>query len=396
MAQPRRQSSSSDYPCVIVGAGAAGLGVARALQEIAVPFVILERHEVGGSFRRWPREMRFITPSFPSNSFGTLDLNSIAIGTSPAFTLECEHATGLQYADYLMSVVDYFQLPVRTGVDVLSVTPRSGGLKLDTSSTRSRRERATLGVGFELETSVGRIYAQTIIWAAGEFQYPRLTPFSGAEHCIHNSHVKSWKRLSGDAFLVIGGYESGVDAAVHLANAGKRVTVLERNSVWTSEDSDPSITLSPFTWDRLMETPKGCIELLDDVEIERVEKRCGQYTVIAASGHTFVTKRKPILATGFDGSVRLVRDLFTWREDDFPRLNSVDESTIAPGLFLVGSLVRHKRLVFCFIYKFRQRFGVVANEIGKRFGVDTSALQKYRFWGMYLDDLTCCGSECVC
>ena len=92
----------------------------------------------------------------------------------------------------------------------------------------------------------------------------------------------------------------------------------------------------------------------------------------------------------------MVRDLFDWRDDGFPLLNSVDESTRAPGLFLVGSLVRHERLVFCFIYKFRQRFGVVANAIGQRLGQDTAPLQKYRFWGMYLDDLTCCGSECVC
>ena len=123
----RKKSSSNVWPCIIVGAGAAGIGVARALQEIGVPFVILERHEIGGSFRRWPREMRFITPSFPSNSFGTLDLNSIAIGTSPAFTLECEHPTGRQYADYLKSVVEYFQLPVQTGIDVLSMTTRPGG-----------------------------------------------------------------------------------------------------------------------------------------------------------------------------------------------------------------------------------------------------------------------------
>ncbi len=372
-----RKKSAHHWPCVIVGAGAAGIGIARALQEIGVPFVILERHDVGGSFRRWPSEMRFITPSFPSNSFGTLDLNSIAVGTSPAFTLGCEHPTGSQYANYLVSVVDYFDLPVKTGIDVLSVTPRPTG-------------------GFELETSVGQMNAQTIIWAAGEFQYPRQTLFPGAQHCVHNSRVKSWKRLTGDDFVVIGGYESGVDAAVHLANAGKRVTVLERNAVWNSDDSDPSITLSPFTWDRLMETPDDRIELHDEVEVERVEKQRGQYAVVAASGEKFVTKRKPILATGFDGSVRLVRDHFDWRDDGFPLLNSVDESTLAPGLFLVGSLVRHERLVFCFIYKFRQRFGVVANEIGRRMGIDTAALQKYRFWGMYLDDLSCCGSECVC
>jgi len=377
MVQRRKLKIASELPCVIVGAGAAGIGVARALQEVDVSAVILERHEIGGSFRRWPREMRLITPSFPSNSFGTLDLNSIAIGTSPAFTLECEHPTGRQYADYLRSVVEYFHLPVQTGVDVLSLTARPGG-------------------GFELETTCGRIRAATVVWAAGEFQYPKRQSFPGADHCVHNSRVKSWKRLAGDEFIVIGGYESGIDAAVHLANAGKKVRVLERNSVWSSDASDPSIALSPFTWDRLLEAPEKLIELIDKVEIERVEKQRGGYAVIETSGERWLTKRKPIMATGFEGSPKLIREFFDWREDGVPRLNSVDESTVAPGLFLVGSLVRHERLVFCFIYKFRQRFGVVANQIGQRLGVDTSALQKYRFWGMYLDDLTCCGSECVC
>lgn len=377
MSQGRTRKLAREYPCVIVGAGAAGIGVARALQEIGVRAVILERYAVGGSFRRWPREMRFLTPSFPSNSFGTLDLNSIAIGTSPAFTLECEHPTGAQYADYLQSVVNYFRLPVRCGIHVQSVTKRPAG-------------------GFELHTSDGILRAATVVWAAGEFQYPRRNPFPGAEHCVHSSDVKSWKRLSGDHFIVIGGYESGIDAAVHLANAGRRVRVLERNAVWSSTASDPSITLSPFTWDRLMATPEGRIELIDEVSIERVEKQRGSYAVIDASGKSWKTPRKPILATGFVGSPTLIRELFDWREDAVPRLNSVDESTRTPGLFLVGPLVRHEHLVFCFIYKFRQRFGVVAHEIGRRLGCDTAPLEKYRFWGMFLDDLSCCGSDCVC
>lgn len=377
MARTPRSKHIRDWPCLIVGAGAAGIGVGRTLQELGIPFVILERHEVGGSFRRWPREMRFLTPSFPSNSFGMLDLNSVAIGTSPAFKLECEHPTGRQYADYLKSVVEFFQLPVQTGVDVRSVSPRSRG-------------------GFELETSNGRMSAEMLIWAAGEFQYPKVSSIAGARHGIHNSRVKSWKRMVGDEFVVIGGYESGIDAAVHLANAGKRVTVLERNSVWSSHASDPSVTLSPFTWDRLMATPDGQIELIDDVEIDSIERQRDGYVVTARTGERWTARQRPILATGFAGSPTLIRDLFDWRDDGVPLLNDVDESTRTPGLFLVGPQVRHERLVFCFIYKFRQRFGVVANAIGQRLGCDPAPLEKYRFWGMYLDDLSCCGDECVC
>jgi hypothetical protein len=33
-----------------------------------------------------------------------------------------------------------------------------------------------------------------VVWAAGEFQYPRETPGAvvGAELCQHNSRVRSW------------------------------------------------------------------------------------------------------------------------------------------------------------------------------------------------------------
>ncbi|UZQ56383.1 NAD(P)-binding domain-containing protein [Trichothermofontia sichuanensis B231] len=84
---------------------------------------MLERHEIGASFRRWPQEMHFITPSFPSHGFGHLDLNAIARKTSPAISFRREHLTGSQYALYLEKVADYFKLPVYTGVEVQKIAP---------------------------------------------------------------------------------------------------------------------------------------------------------------------------------------------------------------------------------------------------------------------------------
>ena len=53
--------------------------------------------------------------------------------------------------------------------------------------------------------------------------------------------------------------------------------------------------------------------------------------------------------------------------------------------------------MFCFIYKYRQRFGVVARSIAASLGLATDELEAfYRQWGMLLDDLSCCGEECVC
>ena len=93
------------YDVVVIGAGAAGVGVSIALRHAGIEnFVVLERHSVGASFEGWPAETRFITPSFPTNSIGMLDLNSIAIGVSPAFSLEVEHPTGEEYAAHLRGV----------------------------------------------------------------------------------------------------------------------------------------------------------------------------------------------------------------------------------------------------------------------------------------------------
>ena len=66
------------------------------------------------------------------------------------------------------------------------------------------------------------------------------------------------------------------------------------------------------------------------------------------------------------------------------------------GLFLVGPQVRQDNIIFCFIYKFRQRFAVVANQIARRLRVSTEPLEWYRRHGMYLDDLSCCGDACAC
>ena len=51
---------------------------------------------------------------------------------------------------------------------------------------------------------------------------------------------------------------------------------------------------------------------------------------------------------------------------------------------------------FCFIYKYRQRFAVVAKAIADELDLPAENLEIYRMWGMYLDDLSCCGQECVC
>jgi thioredoxin reductase len=368
---------TESYDVVIVGAGAAGVGMGVVLQELGVAnFTMLERHEVGASFLRWPREMRFISPSFPSNGFGLLDLNAVALNTSPAHSLREEHPTGYHYAQYLKAVTGHFALPVQEGIEVYTV--RSDG------------------AGFTLYTSHGQLRSRFLIWAAGEFQYPNTDPFDGAEHCIHTANVRSWQALTGAEFTLVGGYESGIDAAVNLVELGKRVRVLDDTAPWEASSPDPSIALSPYTYGRLHRAQStGCLELIP-AGVERVVQENGHFAVRSFAGEQWVSPTPPILATGFAGSLSLLQDLFDWHpERNYALLTENDESTVTPGLFVVGPSVRHGAIILCFIYKFRQRFAVVAKAIGERLDLDTSVLERYRPQ-MFLDDLSCCDDTCAC
>jgi thioredoxin reductase len=376
--QQNNADSEHVYDVVIIGMGAAGVGVAVALKDAGIQnFVGLDRHTVGHSFANWPDEMRFITPSFPTNSVGMLDINSIAIGASPAYGLGVEHPTGKQYASHLVDVANYFELPINEHVDVTEVT-KSDGL-------------------FRVETNADTFTAKHVIWAAGDFLYPNMDAFPGSDSCRHISSIPNYENLEGDEFIVVGGYESGVDAAYHLSRRGKKVRLFDVDCPWELETSDPSVALSTYSYERMQtESFNKHVELFPNTPIEQITQVDGMYQVTAANGQQIQIQTQPILAVGFKGSHTMVEHMFEPREDGFPLLNEQDESTTVPGLFLCGPAVRQGNQIFCFIYKYRQRFAVVAKTIATSLELPAEYLETYRNWGMYLDDLSCCGEECVC
>lgn len=362
---------------IVIGAGAAGIGVGLVLQRLGLQnFAIVERDQIGASFERWPKEMRFITPSFNSNPFGLMDLNSIALQTSPAYSFETEHLTGAQYAAYLRGVAKHWQLPIETGINVQDTVYESDA--------------------FHIKANTGERRARFVIWAGGEFQYPKLKPFAGAELCLHNSLIETWATVKGKEFVVIGGYESGIDAAINLAKLGKTVRVLDGKGKWTYDDADPSIALSPYTKGRLRTALQtGRVELMKDARVQRVEKQGKHWAIRTEAGDWLESETQPILASGFHSSASAMPHLWQFRDDGMPLLTEHDESTVTPGLFLGGPSVRQGRHIFCFIYKFRQRFAVVANQIAQRMGVDTQPLEVFRQSNMFLEDLSCCGTGCA-
>jgi len=98
------------YRIAIIGAGAAGVGMSIALQQLGLDnedMVVLDKGKIGQSFLNWPKSTRTITPSFTTNGFGMPDINAVSTETSPAFTFNEEHISGETYADYLKTVAEY-------------------------------------------------------------------------------------------------------------------------------------------------------------------------------------------------------------------------------------------------------------------------------------------------
>ena len=447
--EQERPPPNHEYPydVIIVGAGASGVGMGLMLTKFfnldPERVVLVERGEkVGESFRRWPREMRFISPSFNNQGWtNSFDLNSVAYGTSPAYTIQTEHPTGQEYAQYLHELAKNGELNIRYRTQVRTVQPiRRGGFRVDV--VPAREEGAGWADGSK-ETEVETLRSRYVIWAAGEFQYPRDENndplFPGSELCRHNSSIRSWKKLPGNDFVVIGGYESGMDAVYNLTACGKQSTVVSGTAFWNVTTDDPSTELSPYTMERVRQAFQFAAKpprLLAPLRVYKVEKdqsgdgfvvraRWGPPVTHEGGEHrtpfhdddaeieeigeegaevTLHTPQAPLLCTGFAGSVKIgvAKDLFEWGDEDAggclagaPLLNDVDESTKTPGLFLVGPAVRHDDHIFCFVYKFRQRFGVVADTIAKGLDFDTeAAVEECRELNMYLDDFSCCKGAC--
>jgi len=365
---------------VVIGAGPAGLGTALALGGVGgLSCMVCERGSVGQTFADWPAGQRFLTPSFTGNGFGATDLNAIHPVTSPAFTLGTDYPDGRGYAAYLRTVASHFKIPVVEHADVTAVTAAGGG--------------------FEVETGKGTLRARTLVWAGGEFHHPQMPPIEGADLLDHSSSSAAWApRGAGIHLVVVGGYESGMDLACHHVRHGARVTVADAGAPWDdgAKGADPSFLLAPRTRVRLRRALVTGRLTLAAADVVRVVPEDGGFLVRLGDGQTLPSPTRPVSAAGYGPGLGPVSRLFARRDDGWPLLDRDDQSTTTPGLFLSGPAVRHGRLKFCFIYKYRQRFAHIAGAIGKSLGKDVSALEAWRAAGMLSDDLSCCGVDCAC
>ena len=182
---------------VVIGAGQAGLTISWHLQRGSRDHVVLDRRTtLGGGWQdRWDA-FRLVGPnwtaSFPDDPYD---------GNEPD-----GYMTRDEIAARVAGYADRIGAPVHLGVDVRRLTPREGGLRL--------------------ETSEGPLDVRQAIVATGGFHTPHVPAVAGALPArVHSLHSHDYRRpgdLPPGGVLVVGSGQTGVQLVEELRAAGRQ------------------------------------------------------------------------------------------------------------------------------------------------------------------------------
>jgi len=180
--------------CAVVGAGPAGLATSAALAAREVEHVVLERGQVGESWRtqRW-ESFRLNTPGWMNQLLGEQAPDSYATGVEVVQRLE-KLAAGC---------------PVREGMPVARLAPA--------------------GDGYALPTGGGAVLARTVVVATGDQNLPKVPALAGRfpdrVTQYHTADYRGPDQLPEGAVLVVGSAQSGCQIAEDLVGGGRRVVL---------------------------------------------------------------------------------------------------------------------------------------------------------------------------
>jgi putative flavoprotein involved in K+ transport len=194
-----RMTGLEHHDAIVVGGGQAGLAASHHLARRGIEHVVLDAGpRTGDAWRtRWD-SLRLFTPAAMNGLPGT-----------PFPAAPSALPTKDEMADYLAAYASDGRLPVRHAVRV------------------ERLDRG--GDGYLLEATDHRYTAREVIVATG-FLSAAWTPALARDvdpsiPQLHSDRYRDPASITGDRVLVVGSGNSGVELALELASAGRRVTL---------------------------------------------------------------------------------------------------------------------------------------------------------------------------
>jgi putative flavoprotein involved in K+ transport len=185
---------------VVVGAGHAGLAMSRRLTERSIDHVVIERREVGNSWRahRWPT-LRLLTPNWQTRLPGLCYQPADPDGYLPA----------RQVAELLSGYAEVIKAPVRSNTQVTAL--------------RARRSM------YEVVTDHGTWTAPSVVIATGACNLPAIPALADAVPpsiaSLSPLGYRGPEQLPDGGVLIVGASATGVQMADEIARSGRPVTL---------------------------------------------------------------------------------------------------------------------------------------------------------------------------
>lgn len=185
-----KNSNTQHIDTIVIGGGQAGLSVGYHLKQQGQRFLILDASRtIGEAWRRRWDSLRLFTPA---RYAGLPGMPFPAPGDA--------YPTKEDVANYLESYATNFDLPVRTGVRVDSVSKENGRFVVSAGSDQ-----------FE---------AVNLVVAMSDYQVPRVPDFAAelapAIKQLHSHNYRNPSQLPKGDVLVVGAGNSGADIAMDL------------------------------------------------------------------------------------------------------------------------------------------------------------------------------------
>jgi putative flavoprotein involved in K+ transport len=186
------------YEVLIIGAGQAGLAAGYHLKKRGRSFLIVDRNQrIGDSWRRRWDSLKLYSPASRDGLPGM-----------PFPAPRSSYPTRSEMADYLEAYAERFELPVRNGIAVDTLTKEEGRYVAHAD-------------GLHIE-------ADNVVVAAGVFRQPNIPELAqeldpGITQ-LHSSEYRNLAQLQPGGVLVVGASHSGSDVAFEAA--GEHTVIL--------------------------------------------------------------------------------------------------------------------------------------------------------------------------
>jgi thioredoxin reductase (NADPH) len=330
-------TDSSVIPLLVIGAGPAGLATGLAAKRVGIPCVLLDRGTVVSAIERYPLGMTF---------FSTPE--KLEIGGVP-FVTATEKPSRREGLIYYRRVAEMFGLDVRVREEVVELHREADG----TFRLLVKRPHDTV-----------TYRAANVVVATGYYDQPNRLGVPG-EDLPHVSHYfteghRHWRQK----VVIVGGGNSGVDAALESWRAGAQVTMVLRG-----EALHPSVKawVLPDINNRMKE---GSIKVRWHSFVRAITPT--HVEVVNAQG---VPERIPadqvLLLTGYRPNMRLLRmaGVPISEQTGIPRHDEATMATPVPGLYIAGVLVGGDDDNRLFIENTRHHGELVVQAVAARLGV---------------------------